>query len=90
VTVILESMPFGTPRRQRKHGIQTIQSLNGALLVHTEHRCVLGWFHVQRDNIRRLLLEMRIVAGHVAIQTVWLEPCPPPDSLYGRLAQSEY
>src|SRR5215831_2875792 len=42
MTVVLKSMPFCTSRRQRKHGIETIQRLNRCLFVYTED-CRVPW-----------------------------------------------
>ena len=39
--VVFESVPFGSPRRKRKHRIQAIQRLNGGLLIHAKHGRVL-------------------------------------------------
>lgn len=39
--VIFEAVPFGSPRRKRKHRIQAIQSLNRGLLIHEKHSRVL-------------------------------------------------
>src|SRR5438270_13192862 len=38
VAVILEAMALGAPGRERQHRIESIQGLNGRLLVHAEHR----------------------------------------------------
>jgi hypothetical protein len=47
---------------------QAIERLNGGLFIHTEESCVLRRIHVQTDDVGGLLLELRIVADHVALQ----------------------
>ena len=41
--VVFETVAFGTSRRERQDGIETIQGLNGGLLIDTEHGRVLRW-----------------------------------------------
>ena len=63
MTVILETMPFGAARREWQDWIQTIQSLDGTLLINAEDRGMQGRFEVQPDNVGSLLLKLRIIAG---------------------------
>jgi hypothetical protein len=44
--------------------------LNGSLFVHAKYSRVLGWRHVQANNVRRFGFEIRIIAGHVALQSM--------------------
>ena len=37
VAKVFESVTFGSPRRERQDGVQTIQGLNGALFIDTEN-----------------------------------------------------
>ena len=53
LAIIFEAMTFGAPRRQRQHGIQTVQSLNRSLLIDAEHGGMLLRIHIQTDDIRR-------------------------------------
>jgi hypothetical protein len=41
VPVVLEAVAFGASRRERQDGIETIQGLNGGLLIDAEHGGVL-------------------------------------------------
>ena len=36
MAVVLEAVPFGASRRERQDGIETIQGLNGGLLIDAE------------------------------------------------------
>ena len=80
MTVVLESMPLGATRREREHRIGSIQCLNRGLLIHAEHGRVLRRLKVEPDNVRRLLLEVRIVRDLVMLEAMRLDPgtCPHP------------
>ena len=78
VPVVLQPMPFGSSRRQRQHRIVAIERLNRRLLVHAEHRRVRRRVQVQPDDVGSLLLEVRIVGAHVALQPVRLQPMLVP------------
>ena len=51
MAVILEAVAFGASRRERQDGIETIQGLNGGLLIHTKHGGVLGRVQIESDDI---------------------------------------
>src|SRR5215831_757311 len=89
VTVVFESMPFGTPRRKRQHGIETIQSLNGRLFVHTEDGCVSRRVHVETNNIGGFGFEIRIVRRPIVFNSVWLQSGAPPDAGNGRFRNTQ-
>lgn len=78
VAVVLKAVPLEAPRRQRQHRIFTIKCLNMRLFIHAEGRRVRGWVQVQPDDICRLLLEVRIVRGHVALETAGLKSVLAP------------
>jgi len=60
---IRKAVALGTPGRKGQNWIEPIESLNGALFIHTEHSC-MGWgLEVETDNVRRLGLEIGIIAG---------------------------
>jgi len=80
-------MAFGAPWRERQHRVEPVEGLNCSLLVHTEHRCVLRRLQVKTDNVGGFLLELRIVAGHVAVQPMRLQFRLRPNPLHGRTAQ---
>ena len=71
---IFEAVALGAPRRQRQHGVEAVERLNGRLLVHGKHGCVVRRIHVQSDHVRRLGLELGIVRLHVAREAMRLQP----------------
>ena len=73
VAVILEAVALEAPRRQRKNGVQAVQSLDGCLFIDTEDRGVLRRIQVEPEDIRSLALEVRVVGGHVALNPVRLD-----------------
>jgi hypothetical protein len=62
---ILKAVALGTTGRKGQNRIQPIESLNGALFIHAEHCRVGRRLEIEADNVGRLGLEGRIVAGHV-------------------------
>jgi len=56
MAVILETVPLGAARRKRQYRIQTIKSLDGALLVNAEDRGMHGQFEIQSDDVGSLRL----------------------------------
>ena len=85
MAVILETMPFGTARRKWQYRVQTIQSLDGTLLVNAEDSGMQGRFEIQPDDVGSLLLKLRIITGHVATRTVGLKSKLPPHPTDRRL-----
>ena len=78
VPVVLESVPLEATWRERQNRIETVQSLNGGLLIHAEHRSVLRRIQIQADDVGRLRLEVRIIRRHVSLHPVRLDPGPRP------------
>src|SRR5262245_54775440 len=62
---ILKAVALGTAGRKGQNGIQSIESLNGALLIHAKH-CSMGRrLEIEANNVGCLGLEGRIVADHL-------------------------
>jgi hypothetical protein len=89
MTVILKAVPLGPSGRQRQHGIESIQRLDRGLFIHAKHRRMLRRVQVEADNIRCFALEVRIVAGQIVLQTVWLQARLGQNPLHGRLAHAQ-
>ena len=89
MTIVFKPVPFGASRRQGQHRIKAVQSLNGGLLIHAEHRRVLRRIHVQTNDVGRLLLKQRVVGSHVAIQPMRLETRLRPYSLHRGLTHPQ-
>ena len=77
---ILKAVAFGTPGRKGQNRIEAIESLNGALFIHAEHGRVGRRLQIEADNVGRLGLEGRIVAGHVMTPSGRLQTGLGPDA----------
>jgi hypothetical protein len=86
---VLESVAFGSPRRERKHRIQAIERLDGCLFIKTEYGGVLGRLQVKTDDVCGLLFETRIVGEHVPFDPVRFQSGPSPNSRYQHVAHTE-
>src|ERR1700743_2614904 len=89
VAVIFEAVALGAARRKRQDWIEPIQSLNGSLLIDAENRCMLRRVQIQADDVSRLALEIRIVAGHVPLQTMRFHAGLFPDTMDSILADTQ-
>lgn len=89
MAVVLEAMSFGPAGRKWQNRVQSIERLDGALLVDAEYSGVQWWFEVQPDDIGGFLFELRIIAGHVAARTVGLQPKLPPYPTDRRLTDTQ-
>ena len=77
---ILKAVALGTPGRKGQNRIEAIESLNGALLIHAEHGSVSRRLEIEADDVGRLGLEGRIVAGHVMTPPGRLQTGLGPDA----------
>ena len=77
---IFKPVALGTPGRKRQNRIEAIESLNGALFIHAEHCGVGRRLEIEADNVGRLGLEGRIVAGHVMTPPGRLQTGLGPDA----------
>ena len=73
VAVVLEAMSLGSAGREWQHGIETVQRLNGRLLVDGKDRGVVGRIDVQADHLGGLQLEVGIIRLHVAFEAMRLK-----------------
>lgn len=80
VAEILEPVPFGATRRQRKNRIESVERLNGCLLVHAKDRRMSRGLKIQPNDIRSLGFEIRIVADHVVTPPRRLQAGLRPDT----------
>src|ERR1051326_3075741 len=87
--VVFETMPFGTSRRQRKHGVEAIQSLNSRLFIHTEHGRMPRRAHVKTDDIGGFGFEVGIIRCHVPFNSVRLQARALPDTGDGGFRNSQ-
>src|SRR5690348_21541 len=67
VAVVFKSVLFDPAGGERKYRIQAIEGLNRGFLVQAEYRRVLRRIEVKAEDVGGFRLEIRIVAGHVAL-----------------------
>jgi hypothetical protein len=82
VPIIFKTVPLRAPWAQGQHRIQPIQCLNGAFLVDAEYRCIDWRLEIQTDDIGGFFLELRIVTGKIAAQSMRLQPSFGQDARY--------
>jgi len=66
-------VPLGASRREWQHRILAVERLDGRLLIHTEHRRMRRRVQIKPNDIGGLLLKVRVVARHVAVQPLRIE-----------------
>jgi hypothetical protein len=89
MAIILEAVALGASGRERQHRIESVEGLNGALLIDTENHGVSGWFEIETDDIGRLGLEVGIVADQIPAQPMWLQTGFGPDAHHARLVDAQ-
>src|SRR6266699_1124816 len=86
MTKVLKAMAFRPARGQWQYRIFAIQGLNVRLLIDAKH-CRMGRrVQVQANDVRRLLLKVRIVRGHVALDALGLESMLAPHPRHHHVA----
>lgn len=75
--VVLEAVAFRPTRRQRQDRIQAVLRLYRRLLVGGKDGGVLRGIEIQPDDVRRLLIEVRVVREHVVLHPMRLEASAP-------------
>ena len=68
---------------ERQDRIEAVQGLNGGLFIDAEHGRMLRRIQVQADDVGGFAFEVRIVAGHVALQAMRLQSSFFPDAMHG-------
>ena len=87
--VVLEAVTFGASRRERQDRIETIQGLNGGLLIDAEHGRVLRRVQIEADDVGGFGFELGIVAGHVAFEAMRLQARFLPNPMHGVFADAQ-
>src|SRR5260370_4725584 len=73
VTVVLKTVSLGSSGGERQHGIQSVQSLNGALFVDAKDSRIDWRLQIQANDIGSLGFKIRVVAGHVTAKGVGVQ-----------------
>src|SRR6516225_6451695 len=58
--------------------------------VDAEHRCIDRWLEIQTENIGGFFLELRIVTGNIAAQSMRLEPSFDQDARYPHVVGAHF
>jgi hypothetical protein len=82
-------MPFGSARGERQNRVKSVECLDSALLIDTEHCSVERWLKVQANDVGGLLFKLRVIAGHVPTQPMRLNTEMAPDTAHARLANAQ-
>ena len=86
---IFKPMTFGAAWRQRQDRIEPIKSLNSALFIDAKDRGVGRRLEVETDNVGRLGLEIRVIAGHVMTAPGRLQTSLGPDTGHSHVAEAQ-
>src|SRR5437773_6864835 len=86
VAKVLKAVPFCASRGQRQNRIFAIQGLDGGLFIYAEHRGMCRRVQIQPNNVGGLLLKIRIVRGHVALDAMRLESVLTPHPCHHHVA----
>src|ERR1017187_5417315 len=87
--VVLKAVTLGASWRERQNGIETIQGLNGGLLINAEHGRVLERVQIEAEEVGRFGFEIGIIAGHVTFESVGFQAGFLPNSMHGVFADAQ-
>src|SRR5580698_7935329 len=89
VAIVIVGLRADMPSAQRQTRLTALQRLDLALLVTTEHHCLLWRIEVKTDDIPKLRLKIRIAGKLKDTRQVWLDFVLTPDSLHGCLGDTQ-
>ena len=89
VPAVFKPMAFDAAGGKRQNRVEPIQCLNRRLLINAEHGGMLRWVQIQSDNVGGFCLEVRIIACHIPIQPMRLQPSFFPDAMDGILTEAQ-
>ncbi len=73
-----------------KHGIETVESLNGALFIDAENGGMGGREQIETDDIGDFRFEIWIVGSHEVTTPMGLQPVAPPDASDAHVPEAEF
>jgi hypothetical protein len=85
VAIVIVGLGADMPFAQRQTRLAAVKSLDLALLVTTEHHCLLGRIEVKTDDVPKLRLKVRIGGKLEDTRQVRLDFVLTPDLLHGCL-----
>src|SRR6516225_3152422 len=89
MTKIFKAVPFGSARGERQNWVKSVECLDSALLIDTEHCSVERRLKVQANDVGRLLFKLRVIAGHVLTDSMRLNTEMAPDTAHARLTNAQ-
>jgi hypothetical protein len=84
VTEILKPMTLSPSRRERQHGIEPVEGLDGGLFVHAEDGGMGRRGQIESNDLGGFRFESGIVGSHEVAQPMRLQPVAPPDASHRR------
>ena len=89
VAIVIMGLSADMSFAQRQTRLTALQRLDLALLVTTEHHCLLWRIELKTDDIPKFGLKIRIAGKLKDTGQVWLDFVLTPDSLHGRLGDTK-
>src|SRR6266849_8744748 len=89
VPEVLKAVPLGASRREWQHRILAVERLDRRLLIYTEHRRMRRRVQIQPNNVGGLLLKIRVVGRHVAVEPLRLEAVLGPHPRHHHMTDLE-
>src|SRR5215471_20621025 len=83
-------MPFGSARGEWQNRVQSVECLDSALLIDTEHCSIERWLKIQANDVDRLLFKLRVIAGHVPTHPMRPNTEMAPDTAHARLTNTQF
>ena len=68
--VVFEAVPLSPPWGQWQDRVEPVERLDGGLLVYAKYRSMLRRMQIQRNDVGGLLLEVGIIRGDIAFESV--------------------
>ena len=89
VPVVFKPMALNAAGGERQNRVEPIKCLNRRLFINAEHGGMLRWVQIQSDNVGGFRLKVRIIACHIPIQPMRLQPSFFPNAMDGILADAQ-
>src|SRR6516165_6143975 len=84
MTKIFKAMPFGSARGERQNRVKSVECLDSAFLIDTEHCSIDRRLKIQANDVGRLLFKLRVIARHVPTHPMRLNTEMAPDATHAR------
>src|SRR6266481_4300510 len=89
MTKIFKAVPFGSARGERQNRVKSVECLDSAFLIDTEHCSVERRLKIQANDVSRLLFKLRVIARHVPTHPMRLNTEMAPDAAHARLTNAQ-